>query len=517
MNIAVIGTGYVGLVTGTCFAEMGNHVLCVDIDKEKVIKLKSGKITIYEPGLETLFERNCLEGRLQFSTELSDALNHAEVLFLALPTPPQEDGSADLKYILNVAEQIGKQISSYKIIVNKSTVPVGTAQKVAAVIAQNTNVEFDVVSNPEFLREGMAVEDFMKPDRIVIGSCSERATQTMKFLYEPFVRQGNPIFVMDERSAEITKYAANAYLAARISFMNEIANICERVGADVDMVRAGMGSDSRIGKRFLFSGIGFGGSCFPKDVSAIFKTAQEHHYHFSILDSVLKVNEKQRVILIPKILKYYKQNLNNKHFAIWGLAFKPNTDDIREAPALYLIQELLNAGATVCAYDPEAMPNVKKEIGDKIQYAEHQYEALKNADALIIATEWQAFRTPDFDKIARVLKNKIIFDGRNLYSLDTMKKLGFYYNSIGRKTVLPSKPVVNQPFPIAVEVEADKIYSWCTCGLSNKQPFCDGSHKERCELKSLKVNFEQQSTQYFCQCKQTKHPQGLCDGSHNKI
>ncbi len=435
MKIAVVGTGYVGLVTGTCFAETGNHVTCVDIDTEKVNKLNAGQVTIYEPGLEKLFERNRKEGRLEFTTSLEDGIKDASIIFLALPTPPGEDGSADLKYVLGVADHLGKIMTDYKVIVDKSTVPVGTAEKVRVAIAKHAKVEFDVVSNPEFLREGVAVEDFMKPDRVVIGTSSEKAKKVMGNLYAPFVRQGNPIIFMDEASAELTKYAANAFLATKITFMNEIAQLCERLGADVDMVRRGIGSDDRIGKRFLFPGIGYGGSCFPKDVQALARSADDADYDFQILDAVMDVNEKQKLHFIPKIKDYFKNNLKGKRFALWGLAFKPNTDDIREAPALYIIDALLKEGAAVTAFDPEAMSNVKKQVGDKIQFAESHYEALQNADALIIATEWSEFRTPDFDKISATLKNKAIFDGRNLFELDRMKELGFYYVSVGRKIV----------------------------------------------------------------------------------
>lgn len=437
MKIAVVGTGYVGLVSGTCFAEMGNRVICVDIDQAKVDKLRSGKITIFEPGLEVLFERNVSENRLQFTTDLSEAVRQAQVIFLALPTPPGEDGSADLSYVLGVAGQLGKLIKEYKVIVNKSTVPVGTAELVHEAIAKHAEVPFDVVSNPEFLREGMAVEDFMKPDRVVVGTSSVKAQTIMKQLYEPFVRQGNPIYIMDERSSELTKYAANSYLATRISFMNEIANLCERVGANVDMVRMGMGSDSRIGKRFLFPGVGYGGSCFPKDVSALFKTAEQYQYDFRILRSVLNVNDTQRVSIVEKIKSFFGDDLNGLTLAIWGLSFKPNTDDIREAPALYIIRELLAAGAEVAVYDPEGMDNTRRELGDAIKYAKNQYEAVQNADALIIVTEWQTFRTPDFDRLKESLKQHIIFDGRNVYSLDIMEEQGFYYSSVGRKTVVP--------------------------------------------------------------------------------
>lgn len=435
MKIAVVGTGYVGLVTGTCFAETGNDVTCVDIDRRKVEKLANGEITIYEPGLEKLFIRNLKEGRLHFTTDLAAGIKEASIVFLALPTPPGEDGSADLKYVLGVAEDIGKLLTDYKVLVDKSTVPVGTAEKVHAAVAKNFNGEFDVVSNPEFLREGVAVDDFMKPDRVVIGTSSDRARKLMGELYAPFVRSGNPVIYMDERSAELTKYAANSFLATKISFMNEIAQLCERVGADVDMVRLGIGSDDRIGKRFLFPGIGYGGSCFPKDVQALVKSSSEVDYNFQILNAVMDVNEKQKLHLLPKVRKYFNNDLKGKHFALWGLAFKPNTDDIREAPALYIIEELLAAGATVTAFDPEAMKNVQQVVGDKINYAENQYDALKGADALIIATEWNEFRTPDFLKIVTSLKNKTIFDGRNLFDVSAIAELGFHYDSIGRKSV----------------------------------------------------------------------------------
>jgi UDPglucose 6-dehydrogenase len=432
MKIAVVGTGYVGLVTGTCFAETGNNVTCVDIDANKVAKLSKGEITIYEPGLEKLFLRNLKEKRLSFTTNLAEGIKDASIIFLALPTPPGEDGSADLKYILGVSEDLGKILKDYKVIVDKSTVPVGTAEKVHAAIAKNYKGEFDVVSNPEFLREGVAVDDFMKPDRVVIGAASARAKKLMGDLYAPFVRQGNPVIFMDERSAELTKYAANSFLATKISFMNEVARLCELLGADVDMVRKGIGSDDRIGKRFLFPGIGYGGSCFPKDVQALVKSSKEVSYDFKILNAVMEVNEDQKLHLMPKINNYFKGDLKGKHFALWGLAFKPNTDDIREAPALYMIDALTAAGATVCAFDPEAMSNVKGVVGNKIQYAENQYEALQNADALIIATEWNEFRTPDFLKIVSSLKNKAIFDGRNLFDVIAIGDLGFHYESIGR-------------------------------------------------------------------------------------
>jgi UDPglucose 6-dehydrogenase len=439
MKIAVVGTGYVGLVTGTCFAETGNNVTCVDIDKSKIDKLSSGQITIYEPGLEKLFLRNQKEGRLHFTTTLADAVKDARIIFLALPTPPGEDGSADLKYILGVAADLGKIIANddYKIIIDKSTVPVGTADKVKAALLKNGASEnsFAVVSNPEFLREGVAVEDFMKPDRVVIGTESEKAKKILLDLYAPFVRQGNPIIFMDEKSAELTKYAANSFLATKITFMNEIAQLCERMGADVDMVRKGIGSDERIGKRFLFPGIGYGGSCFPKDVQALAKSANEVNYDFKILEAVMEVNENQKLHLLPKIKAYFNNDLKGKKIALWGLAFKPNTDDIREAPALYIIEELLKAGATVNAYDPEAMNNVKGLLGDTIIFSERQYDALVDADILIIATEWSEFRTPDFEKIISLLKNKVIFDGRNLFDLKHMEDMDFYYVSVGRKTV----------------------------------------------------------------------------------
>jgi UDPglucose 6-dehydrogenase len=432
MKITVVGTGYVGLVTGTCFSETGNKVTCVDIDKNKVEKLSNGQITIYEPGLEKIFLRNIKEGRLTFTTELESAIEGAEIIFLALPTPPGADGSADLKYVLGVADHLGKILKDYKVIVNKSTVPVGTADKVNAAIAKNYKGEYDVVSNPEFLREGVAVDDFMKPDRVVVGTRSERAKKLMSDLYAPFVRQGNPVIFMDERSSELTKYAANSFLATKISFMNEVAQLCERMGADVDMVRRGIGSDDRIGKRFLFPGIGYGGSCFPKDVQALIMSSDEVKYDFEILKAVEKVNANQKLHLVEKIKSYYKGDLKGKHIALWGLAFKPNTDDIREAPALSIIDALTELGATVTAYDPEAMPNVKAQIGDKIKYATSQYEALSGADFLIIATEWSEFRTPDFERIEKEIKNKIIFDGRNLFEVSKMKELGYHYESIGR-------------------------------------------------------------------------------------
>lgn len=435
MKISVIGTGYVGLVTGTCLAETGNEVLCIDIDANKVKQMKDGEVPIYEPHLDVLFERNIKANRLKFSTSLAEGLDHGEIIFLALPTPEDDDGSADLSYVLGVAKEIGKQIKDYKVIVDKSTVPVGTSDKVKAAISNETNVEFDVVSNPEFLREGFAVDDFLKPERIVIGSSSERATNLMNKLYKPFVRSGNPILIMDERSAELTKYAANSFLAAKITFMNEIANFCEKVGANVDMVRIGMGTDSRIGKRFLFPGIGYGGSCFPKDVKALYKSGQDNNHDFEILSSVIKVNSKQKTILIPKILSQYNNNLEGKTFAIWGLAFKPETDDIREAPALYMIDEMLKLGAKINVFDPEAMPNVKRKYGNQLHFADNMYEAVTNVDALIICTEWSIFRTPNFSKLKDNMIEPLIFDGRNLYDINEIENEGFSYVSIGRKSV----------------------------------------------------------------------------------
>ena len=431
MNIAVVGTGYVGLVTGTCFAETGNNVICVDINKEKVKTMQSGVIPIYEPHLDGLFQRNTKSKRLSFTTNLKEAVDKSVVIFLALPTPPDEDGSADLSHILAAANDIGRLIKEYKVVINKSTVPVGTAELVKKAIAKNCKSDFDVVSNPEFLREGFAVDDFMKPDRVVVGTSSERAMKVMEDLYKPFVRQGNPILFMDEKSSELTKYAANSFLATKISFMNEIANLCEKVGADVDKVRMGIGSDDRIGKRFLFAGIGYGGSCFPKDVQALAKSSDDNKYDFKILKSVMGVNKRQRELFLSKIKKQIK-SLKGKKIAVWGLAFKPDTDDIREAPALFLINALLKAGAKVFAYDPEAMNNVKKELGEKINFGNDHYEVLKGADALVICTEWSVFRTPDFDKMKILMKGKVIFDGRNLYSKEQMKELGFTYSSIGR-------------------------------------------------------------------------------------
>ena len=435
MNITVVGTGYVGLVTGTCLAETGNNVVCVDIDADKVAMMQEGTVPIYEPHLDVLFQRNINANRLKFTTSLEEGLEFGDIIFLALPTPEDEDGSADLSYVLGVADNIGKLMTSYKVIVDKSTVPVGTAEKVTATIAKHATVDFDVVSNPEFLREGFAVDDFLKPERIVVGSSSDRATELMEKLYNPFVRSGNPIIIMDEKSAELTKYAANSFLATKITFMNEIANFCEKVGADVDKVRIGMGTDSRIGKRFLFPGIGYGGSCFPKDVKALQKSGKDNNYDFKILDAVIGVNDVQKTRLIPKVAAYFNNDLQGKTIAIWGLAFKPETDDIREAPALYIIDELLNRGANITSFDPEAMPNVKQKYGNKIHFGTSMYDVLDNADALLISTEWSIFRTPNFNIIREKLSNHVIFDGRNLYDVDDMQKEGIQYISIGRKEV----------------------------------------------------------------------------------
>ena len=436
MQLAIIGTGYVGLVTGTCFAETGNNVMCIDINEDKINQLRAGKTPIYEPGLENLLERNIKENRIKFTTSLEEGIKGAQIIFLALPTPPGKDGAADLQYVLDVAAQLSNMITEYTVIVNKSTVPVGTAEKVANVLSLNLDKElFDVVSNPEFLREGVAVDDFLKPDRVVIGTSSEKARKLMDELYQPFLRQGNPIYFMDERSSEMTKYAANAYLAMRISFMNEMSLLCEKAGANVDWVRVGIGSDSRIGKRFLFPGVGYGGSCFPKDVQALARTAREHDFDFRLVETTVQVNDRQKTVLGMKVKEYFGNNLSGKTFAIWGLAFKPETDDIREAPALELINELIKAGAKVRAFDPEAMNNVKRIFGDSVYFAKDQYDTLTDADALIIVTEWSEFRNPDFARIEEALRHPAIFDGRNVYSLEKMETLPFYYESIGRKIV----------------------------------------------------------------------------------
>jgi UDPglucose 6-dehydrogenase len=435
MKIAVIGTGYVGLVTGTCFAETGNIVTCIDIDATKIERLNNGEVTIYEPQLDTFFQRNLLAKRLFFTTSLAEGIKDAEVVFLALPTPPGEDGSADLSYILKSAEEVAKLIQNYTVIVDKSTVPVGTADKVDDIISKNTSCPFSIVSNPEFLREGFAISDFMKPDRVIIGTNDEAARKIMENLYKPFVRQGNPIYFMDARSAELTKYAANAFLATKITFMNEIANYCEIVGANVDQVRIGIGSDDRIGKRFLFPGIGYGGSCFPKDVQALVKAGKDDDFDFNVLRSVMDVNNRQKTVLFSKIVNYFGGNITGKNIAVWGLAFKPDTDDIREAPALYLIDKLVESGAVITAFDPEAMENVQQLVGDKISYAEDEYQALNNADALIICTEWSIFRNPNFSRIKTEMKGNVIFDGRNLFDLEDMESKGFCYFSIGRQTI----------------------------------------------------------------------------------
>lgn len=437
MRITIVGTGYVGLVTGTCFAEMGNTVICVDNNEAKIKKMHQGVVPIYEPDLENLFTRNISESRLNFTTDLIEACEEAQIIFLALPTPPSEDGSADLSYILGVADQLGKILKKYTVIINKSTVPVGTAEKVREHISKNAKTDFDVVSNPEFLREGFAVADFMKPDRVVIGTQSKKARELLEELYAPFTRQGNPTYFMDERSAEMTKYAANAFLAAKVSFMNEIANLCELSGADVDAVRLGIGSDDRIGRRFLFPGIGYGGSCFPKDVRALQRTAIEYDYNFQILEAVTAVNQYQKQRLVNKVNNYYQGGIEGKKFALWGLAFKPDTDDIREAPALDIIKALVLKGAHITAYDPEAMENVKHALGgnELLEFADTQYDALKGADALLIATEWEQFRAPDYEKMKSLLKHPVIFDGRNVYDLETIKEHGFHYESIGRKVV----------------------------------------------------------------------------------
>lgn len=437
MNICVIGTGYVGLVTGTCLAETGNQVICVDINEDKVRQMQAGNIPIYEPHLDVLFERNIKQGRLRFTTRLEEGVNQSQLLFLALPTPEGENGSADLSYVLSVAEQIGPMLNEYKIIIDKSTVPVGTADKVKEKIAQSAKHPFDVVSNPEFLREGFAVDDFMKPDRIVIGTDSDTAKKILDELYAPYVRQGNPVIFMDIRSAELTKYAANAFLATKISFMNEISILCEKMGADVDMVRYGIGTDERIGRRFLFPGIGYGGSCFPKDVKALIKSASDLNYDFSILNAVTQVNENQRSILIHKLINHFGDELQGKTIAIWGISFKPDTDDIREAPSIHIMQELIKRGVNIRAYDPEAMNNAKKILGNEVTYCNDPYHAAEGADALLIATEWSVFRTPDFERLIPLLKNKLVFDGRNIFSLKKMKELGFHYYSIGRTTIHP--------------------------------------------------------------------------------
>ncbi len=435
MKVAVIGTGYVGLVTGTCFAESGNDVICVDNNQEKLAQLRKEIVPIYEPGLETIFKRNIHEGRLSFTDNLEEAVDFADIIFLALPTPPMEDGSADLKYVLGVASDIGKIMKSYKLLVNKSTVPVGTADLVRETVEKETDMEFDICSNPEFLREGFAVEDFMKPERVVVGTRSERAKELMNQLYKPFLLSGNPLIFMHERSSELTKYAANSFLATKISFMNEIANLCEKVGANVDDVRKGIGSDTRIGKRFLFPGVGYGGSCFPKDVSALYKTSQQYNYDFKILGAVMEINDIQKEVIVDKVQSHFGADLSGLTLAVWGLAFKPNTDDIREAPALVIIKKLIEAGAKIQCFDPEAMDNVRRYVKPNVTYAANRYEALNGADALLIVTEWNEFRSIDFDKLKTVMKQPVMFDGRNIFSLEEMENKGFHYYSIGRKTI----------------------------------------------------------------------------------
>ncbi|MDP4219549.1 MAG: UDP-glucose/GDP-mannose dehydrogenase family protein [Bacteroidota bacterium] len=435
MNVAIIGTGYVGLVTGAGFAETGNNVICMDIVQEKIDALKNGIIPIYEPGLEEIVRFNMQEGRLVFTTNLQEAIKEAAVIFLALPTPQGEDGAADLSRVMLVAKQIAQSITEPKVVVNKSTVPVGTAEKVKAIFKNETKISVEVVSNPEFLKEGAAVQDFLKPDRIVIGSSSSSAIEVMQELYEPFVRTGNPIYIMDEKSAEITKYAANAMLALRISFMNEIANICDRVGADVDSVRRGIGSDGRIGQQFLFPGVGFGGSCFPKDVSAIIKTAAENGYEFKTLKAVQEVNYQQKKVLVEKILAHYNGKIAGKTFAVWGLSFKPKTDDIRDAPSVEVIRALLEHGAKVQASDPVAIPGMMRVLpeSESLQYRRKNMKALDGADALIIVTEWNEFRNPDFNMLAASLKDKVVFDGRNIYDPEKIREHGLTYYGIGRR------------------------------------------------------------------------------------
>lgn len=435
MNITIVGTGYVGLVTGTTLAELGNTVYCVDIDAKKVERMKEGVVPIYEPGLEEMFLRNIQAQRLFFTTDIKEVLGKSEVIYLALPTPPGEDGSADLSYVLSVANQIGELLKEYKVIVNKSTVPVGTADKVRETIAAKTSVEFDVVSNPEFLREGFAVEDSMNPARVIVGSESEKAQEIMAKIYQPFTNTGIPIIFMDEKSSELTKYAANSFLAVKITFMNEIANYCEKVGADVDKVRLGMGSDDRIGHRFLFPGIGYGGSCFPKDVKALIKSGKQEGFDFQILEATEEVNQAQKIILVSEIEKYFEGDLKGKKIAMWGLAFKANTDDIREASSLDNIKLLLEKGAEITAYDSIAEENVRNVLGDQISYAQDMYSTLENADCLLIATEWSEFKNPNFELMAQKMKSKVIFDGRNMFALEQLEDTGFFYKSIGRKTL----------------------------------------------------------------------------------
>lgn len=432
MKIAVIGTGYVGLVVGACLADMGNDIICIDNNETKLLQLRNGIIPIYEPGLEELVKVNTMEKRLTFSSNINDAVKQSEVCFIAVGTPQGEDGSADLQYVMQVAEAIAKSINGYKVIVNKSTVPVGTAEKVTEIIKQYTNYPFDVVSNPEFLKQGNAVDDFLHPDRVIIGSNSDKATRIMQDIYASFFRTGNRVIVMDVKSAEMTKYASNSFLATKISFMNEIANLCEKVGADTEMVRVGMSTDTRIGNKFLFPGLGYGGSCFPKDVKALIKTGIDNGVDMSIIKSADATNKKQKQIFINKILSYFKNDINNKTFAIWGLAFKPKTNDMREAPAITVINELLKHGAKINVYDPKAMDYSKSIWGDRINYCQYSYEAVKNANALLLLTEWNEFRRPDFEKIKSLMTAPLIFDGRNQYNAERLKDKGFVYYQIGR-------------------------------------------------------------------------------------
>ena len=432
MKLSVIGTGYVGLVVGTCFAESGNDVICVDNDEKKVRMLKKGQSPIFEPGLTEFLKNNIEEERLSFTTDLATAVRQSEIIFLALPTPQSEDGSADLQHVLKVTRQIGKAMNGYKVIVNKSTVPVGTADRVREMLSRETSYEFDVVSNPEFLKEGAAVNDFMKPDRIVIGTRSPRALAIMQDLYAPFVRTGNPLIVMDERSSELTKYASNSFLATKVSFMNEVAALCERVGADIDQVRKGMGSDPRIGPQFLFAGIGYGGSCFPKDVAALLNTSITNKHEFQILAAVETVNKRQKRVIVEKLKKHYRNDLKGRVVTIWGLAFKPNTDDVREAPALTIIEALLKEGVELRVHDPEAMEEMKKRIGNSVRFFNNNYDALKGSEALLLVTEWNEFRRPDFDRIKSLMKTPVVFDGRNIYDPKIMREKGFVYYGIGR-------------------------------------------------------------------------------------
>ena len=434
-KIAVVGTGYVGLVTGTCFAEIGNRVTCIDIDEAKVNQMNNSVVPFYEPNLESLFKKNIASGNLNFTHSLAEGVREAEVVFLALPTPPGEDGSADLSYVLGVADELGKLLVDYKIIVNKSTVPVGTSEKVFASIQRNASVAFSVISNPEFLRQGQAVTDFMNPDRIVVGCSDERSKSVMGELYRPFTNKGSEIYFMDEKSAELTKYAANSFLATKITFMNEVANFCEIIGADVDSVRLAVGSDTRIGNKFLFPGIGFGGSCFPKDIKALLKSCKDSGYQFEILNSVVNINHEQKTKIYPKLLNYFNGNLSGKKIAFWGLSFKPNTDDLREAPSLYMIEKLKNHEVEIVVFDPEAMVKSRSILGDSVLYGEDQYSILTEVDALVICTEWDIFKAPDFTKMKSLMKEPVIFDGRNLFDLNEMTSKGFYYSSIGRRIV----------------------------------------------------------------------------------